>query len=309
MHMDEKELELLIPSETVREYIIETGWTFTDREKAALLVHRNLLWKEECSRLKELADKTGDEELCGQITGWLEWHEKALRLFQENNGKQHIYVLKAEEKGGFWDGEYLSRGYFFHWEEAFAFGEKRNAPFEIEKYRAGDVSVSDDGTCSHDSDGFVRFDGNGEICDIWSDEIPDFCNSIREACRHFSQMFFELPNPFEKGDIVKFHSGHYGIVDTSRKEWKERTARCRALQEQHGNMDLTDSAIGISTLEEDGTFGMGEAFPIHLERYRIKDFNDPLGALLDTASLAAKGECELGVLFRYIREYRKHLNA
>lgn len=38
--MDEKELEMLIPSKTVRDYIMETEWTFTDFQKAALLCHR-----------------------------------------------------------------------------------------------------------------------------------------------------------------------------------------------------------------------------------------------------------------------------
>ena len=32
--MDEKELKILIPSETVREYMAETGWEFTDFQKA-----------------------------------------------------------------------------------------------------------------------------------------------------------------------------------------------------------------------------------------------------------------------------------
>lgn len=40
------ELELLIPSETVREYVRETGWTFTDFQKAALLYHRGLPLKD-----------------------------------------------------------------------------------------------------------------------------------------------------------------------------------------------------------------------------------------------------------------------
>ena len=81
--MNREELEMLIPSETVRKYVMETGWTFTDKEKAALLYHGNRMWKEECSLLRTLADKTGDEELRGQITAWLEWHDKALWLFRE----------------------------------------------------------------------------------------------------------------------------------------------------------------------------------------------------------------------------------
>ena len=38
--MDEKELEILILSKSVREYILETGWKFTDFQRATLLCHR-----------------------------------------------------------------------------------------------------------------------------------------------------------------------------------------------------------------------------------------------------------------------------
>lgn len=40
--MDIEELNALIPSETVRQYVLDTGWTFTDVQKAALLYHSNL---------------------------------------------------------------------------------------------------------------------------------------------------------------------------------------------------------------------------------------------------------------------------
>ena len=33
--MDIEELTSMIPSETVRNYVMESKWTFTDREKAA----------------------------------------------------------------------------------------------------------------------------------------------------------------------------------------------------------------------------------------------------------------------------------
>lgn len=45
----EEELEILIPSKTVRDYVLETGWEFTDFQKASLLCHRGLLLKDEYS--------------------------------------------------------------------------------------------------------------------------------------------------------------------------------------------------------------------------------------------------------------------
>lgn len=48
--MDIEELTAMIPSETVRNYVMESKWTFTDREKAALLYHSDLSLKEQYTR-------------------------------------------------------------------------------------------------------------------------------------------------------------------------------------------------------------------------------------------------------------------
>lgn len=52
-----EELEILIPSDYMRKYIIETGWTFTDEQKAVLLVYGGLPLKEQHSRLQVLQKK------------------------------------------------------------------------------------------------------------------------------------------------------------------------------------------------------------------------------------------------------------
>ena len=55
--MDIEELTAMIPSETVRNYVMESKWTFTDREKAALLYHSDLSLKEQYTRLGNLRDR------------------------------------------------------------------------------------------------------------------------------------------------------------------------------------------------------------------------------------------------------------
>ena len=127
--MDEKELKILIPSETVREYMAETGWEFTDFQKAALLCHRGLLLKDEYAHLKALGERTADHVLREQITGYLGEIEKGFQAFRENGDRSCIYVLKVRQEGGHWDGEYLDSGCFFDWETALACGKKEKAPF------------------------------------------------------------------------------------------------------------------------------------------------------------------------------------
>ena len=304
--MDRKELEALIPSEAVRKYVMETGWIFTDKEKAALLCHGNRLWKEECSLLKALADKTRDEGLREEITAWLEWNGRALQAFQENGGKQHVYILKVEEKGGFGDGEYLPCGYFFHWEEAFAFGKKENAPFNIEKYRVGGVSEFDDGRCSHYMIGEMRFDENGGIRRVDSDEIPDVCGaSPDEMCKHFSEMYFELPNPFERGDIVKTCWGSYGIVGMTSEEWKKRVAKHKGIS----YADYTDTMIGIDIFERETGFFLptDDVSPLDLERYEPEWAEGTMDQLLLVAQYIYRDNGYIGSLFYWLEKYRQSI--
>ena len=122
--MDETELEILIPSKTVRDYIMETEWTFTDFQKAALLCHRGLLLKDEYSYLRALGERTDDGDLREQITRYLEEIKKGVEVFRENSGRRYIYVLKVMEEGGAWEDEYLASGYFFDWETALGNGKK-----------------------------------------------------------------------------------------------------------------------------------------------------------------------------------------
>lgn len=69
--MDDKELQHMIPSTYVRDYIKETGWTFTDFQKASLLCHRGLPLKDEYPYLKDLGEHTTDHTLREQIMEYL----------------------------------------------------------------------------------------------------------------------------------------------------------------------------------------------------------------------------------------------
>ena len=65
------ELNVLIPSEYVRNYVLESGWVFTDEQKAVLLVHGDLSLKEQCSRLQELQKNTANQSLRERIAKYL----------------------------------------------------------------------------------------------------------------------------------------------------------------------------------------------------------------------------------------------
>ena len=90
--MDIEELKAKIPSETVRQYVLDTGWTFTDMQRAALLYHSGLPLEQQCSWLRTVRDKTKDECLRKQITEYLNLKEQGFQAFKENEDRRHIYV-------------------------------------------------------------------------------------------------------------------------------------------------------------------------------------------------------------------------
>ncbi len=304
--MDRKELEKLVPSETVRKYILETGWTFTDRQKAILLYNSSgLLLQEEHLYWHNLKEETADEELRAKITVYLEYEEQGIRLFKENGKHYCVYVLKVREDGGFWDGEYLPQGYFSNWETAFGYGKKEAALFTIEKYRVDAAGESGDDACIHNPIAELGFDENGRIRFITSNEVSD---EYEDLYWYFIHPFFEVPNPFERGDIVKTLWGAYGIVDSARKEWKKDVARHMG---SNHHADYSDACISMIWFDEEkGTFCRGEGInPLYLERYQPVDIRsedcNPMDRLLVCASLVCQGELPMDDLYSATVEYQK----
>lgn len=306
--VDEKELEILIPSKTVRDYVLETGWKFTDFQKASLLCHRGLLLKDEYAHLEALGERTADHALREQITGYLGGIEKGFQAFRENGDRRCIYVLKVREEGDHWDGEYLDSGCFFDWETALACGRKEKTPFEIEKHRVDDTAGTEGGSCSQRANSGIRFDKDGEAVCFWSNEMAGFDN------RRFDNAIIEIPNPFQRGDIVtcKGTDGRecFGIVEEEREEWEKRLAQhLQRVQEGDTCIDFYDLFIGVAFLCEDGTFAFSDStMPLDLERCQPAEVDWTNGSI-DTLLVCAKeiylGKGYLSTLFEVLERYRR----
>lgn len=306
--MNEEELEVLIQSKTVRDYVLETGWEFTDFQKASLLCHRGLLLKDEYAHLKALGERTADHALREQITGYLEGIERGFQAFRENGGRRCIYVLKVREQDGYWDGEYLDNGCFFDWEAAFACGRKEKAPFEIEKHRVDDTAGTEGGSCSQSADSGIWFDKDGEAVCFWSNEMAGFDN------KSFYNALIKIPNPFERGDIVKCRridgSEVFGIVEGEREKWEKCLERnLESVKEGDACIDFSDLLISVAFLCEDGTFAYSDSTtPLDLERYQPKEEDWTKGSI-DTLLVCAReiycGKGYLSTLFEVLEKYRR----
>lgn len=299
-------LEVMIPSETVRKYVLETGWTFTDKEKATLMYMRynDLPLQELHTCLRDLGDKTADEGLREQITAFLKSEERAIQAFKGNLDGRCIYILQIKKNDDYWDTNYRTCGYFSAWNTALECGKRAESTFKIEKYVVDGVEEFDENTCCHDSIATLRFNKDGELTGVHSSEIP--CYEQDEP--DFADLYFEIPNPFEQGDIIKsICRGKYGIVDTTQRQWKHSVAKYTEMP----GADYLDVHIGVIWFDEkEGTFDLGYNInPLDLELYLPKDMDAGEHGLMDRllmcASLVDRGQSSLDELYSLTMEYRK----
>ncbi len=92
----------------------------------------------------------------------------------------------------------------------------------------------------------IRFDEKGVITDYYSSERPDEEDIRIEGCstERFEYSFVAIPNPYEKGDRVRFagDNGKVGIVDVSQEEWRRHVEK--ALKPD-AIVDYSDASITV----------------------------------------------------------------
>ena len=293
------ELNALIPSEYVRNYVLEMGWVFTDEQKAVLLVHGDLSLKERCSRLQTLQESTADQGLKERIAKYLNSEDLKFQAFKENSDKACIYILKVKEGDIPYSG-ILSDEYFFDLDLAYGCGRETNLPFMIEKYP---VEVPGIGRPRSLFTSFLELNEDGEAVYFYGiipgdDGEPEDFND-----------FIEVPNPFEKGDIVRIvGTERYGIIATSPKWWKSDMFKNEDPYRKDWGWGFYDAQIRVEFLCEDGTFSHDHVTPLRLERYRPEEAWDKRSAmdkLLLYASQICRGEGSLEILSSLIMAYRR----
>lgn len=310
-HLDE--LEILIPSETVRNYVLEKNRTFTDAQKACILLYHDMPLRMLYPRLRSIRDNTADMVLKKQLEEYIDIEERGFEAFRENKDRFCIYVVTEEL---YQKGDYFPHGYFFNCDEAYEYAAKRNEKdkhlFMIEKHLIHGANIPDKYMQSK-RDPFnyavslVEFDKDGEAIYLYSKEVP---HPKDLEWTNFDNMFFEVPNPFEKGDIVRNTvTGDCGIVITSQKQWHEHIEKCQC---SYPNNYVCDSTVDVAFPQEDGLFKTKSIIPIYLERYFPKwDRNNPelLDNFLIVTSRLYKGKGCLDDMYYYtVKHMQNQIN-
>lgn len=326
-------LELI--SKDVREHMKRNHLEFTDFEKAALIFHFGLPVLKEQELLEKLAEKTEDASLREQILSRLASERQDMEAFQSNT-EGYVYTVEAEER----DSEPYVCGYFATADMAYAHGMKKGCAFKIEKHRivglggleakklkfytnpylmdgrdAKEYDVKESVEEYDDdwafSEARAEYGRDGTLEYFYSDEIDrsdeEMLSRSFDPAR-FENAFIHIPNPFERGDIVRLTTdrGERGVVATSQAEWTEFSEKVKS-RELKG-VDFIDASITVDFLQSGGTFSHEHICPAFLESFEPRESDEDYGVLM-SASAVHRGKGTLDFFLLRLNEYQKRLSG
>lgn len=289
-------------SKDVKQYMEQNNLDFNDFESAALIYNSGLPVTEIHKRLEELATETKDAELKEQIMEILSVEKEDIKAFHENT-EGFVYVVAANETPD------EPCGYFAAPETAYYHGMKLDGAFGIDKYQV----VGRDGTGIKKSKGYFnpymmpqmskeelvtedeedgriasqRYTQDGILQSFWSQEIErddeDTMKRLFDPSL-FKNAFINMPNPFEKGDIVRLiPDGCHGVVDTSQADWME------FLKEvdfgKFKACDFGDASIIVECVSERGYISHDHFPSVFLEKYEPQEGEDDYEVLVAASDL------------------------
>ena len=196
----------LIPSRDMRQYLKETGYRFTDRERLSIIYWRVRLLEEFRFRMQDFIRTAEDEILIEDVKTCLAELDRYVAAFQQKaeTGKEIFRTILSYDDGST-KGEQFSCDYL----TAFGYGLQFGDDFMIERLRISDSAESKETDpvtmeLSFDRDGRIRVP---EDKIIWKN-IPDIFNGVVWA-----------PIPFKNGDIVTVLEGndqtcsHHAVIN------------------------------------------------------------------------------------------------
>ena len=293
----------LIKSKYVREYVEKTGFKLSDMDFATIAYHSDLSIPEKHSKLREISNKTQDMQLKKQIEERLAFDEKSLRQFAENDGTC-FYEVSARTTPEINAGV-DTKGYFSSFEMAMECAKRQGVAVDINKYQLLDMcekiilpfcskyayEVDEDDFGGNKIASFT-YDANGTLESFWTYEMPkEERDKVGEdwGGTRFESRFMIMPNPFEKGDIVRelYADGNdkVGIVATSQDEWESDLQYIQELQEQKLVFNYVDTYFDVLFFENDGSFSKEHIAPIYLEKVEENNAFDVLRHVLKTLLL------------------------
>lgn len=289
-------------SKDVREYMERNSLEFTDFERAALIHNSGLPVLKRLELLEQLAEEAENVSLKEQILARLASDRQDLEAFRGNT-KGYVYAVEARD-----DKEPYICGYFATADLAYAHGMRQGCKFEIQKF----LIVGFDGREAKKSKGYpkaaAQYGKDGTLEHFWSSEIEKSNKEnipILYDLSRFETAFIYIPNPFERGDIVRSTMGRerHGVVVTSQQEWEEFLDRVESGKAKWA--DFSDASITVDFLRDDGGIMHSHVNPAFLEKYEPQKNDMDYDVLTAASAVHQGGPLDFFVLF--LENYRKRL--
>lgn len=207
----EKIFSLVVPSNTMREYLGQQGVRLSDEQLAALLFYQDQLdWDEKNDMIETLKVITEDNKLKTYLDGYIVNRRHAYTAF-ESEEQDYIYVLEHRQKRSnrWWlDGFYRDFDCITQLREQY-----RGCELRIRKQSVicgeEDFYLQEAADCLLMDDEFAILSFDSYILQYGKERLNDVFSGVR----------FQIDHPFQKGDIVKnLLTGQYGIVMTTDME-------------------------------------------------------------------------------------------
>lgn len=272
----------IIPSATIRAYIQQTGFCFTDAELATIIYHSKQPLPVKHRYWKQLMAKTEDIALHQQIAERVAYDQKCCQLFSENDGS-YFYETVIGETTEEWEQDDIT-GHFASLELAIEHAKGLGFSFSVRKYQIVGLckniivpyglfnprlfpdSLSDTRPYRGESIAEFRYTAEGILQNFWTYEIPiEETVAVEDWGKiRFEWKFIRMPNPFEEGDCVRISgTDQEGVVATSQVEWN---AFLHRVTEQHLIVDYSDASIVVDYSKGKDPYDHNHIQPIYLEK-------------------------------------------
>lgn len=198
----EIEMDDLIPSKQISDYLKEKNVEFTDFEKATLIFNNKFLSKDtKHQKLKEIAQKTENQELKKQIQERLQFEEEFYRLFLTNDNNQYMYTIEHDDH---------FYGCFKNIQEALDHIKQLSLKIGLHAYMY--VATNRFTFRKNTPIGGVELNFQGEISTICSNFLTDY---IEDCPERFEWHYVYIPTFFKIGECVRnIRTNEYAIVCT-----------------------------------------------------------------------------------------------
>lgn len=266
----EKIFSLVVPSNTMREYLGQQGTRFSDAQLAALLFYQEQLdWDEKNEMLDTLKAITEDEKLQEALDGYRVNRRHAYTAVTSEQ-KDYIYVLEHRQKGS--DRWWLD-----------GFYKKFDCLVQLrEQYRGCELRIRKQQVICEEEE--LPFQGEEE-CLVMDDrfKILSFDSFILQYGKEqwddtFSKILFPITHAFRKGDIAKnLLTGLYGIVMAAESE-----DITEGLDEKEREVPFPKLNLRFCALTDKGWSWNNKVSPYFLDKEDLPE-DDSLAELLEEA--------------------------